>query len=103
MIDKNAGGLSGYGTMAQGGNVMEWIETASDGVNNTVGENRETRDGPWDGISVYLESSIRNTSTPTHEHSRIGFRVASVPEPSSVSLMMLGLAALLASSRRGRS
>lgn len=97
---KNAGGLSGYGTMAQGGNVMEWIETAFDGVNNTTGENRETRDGPWDGISVYLESSVRNSSTPTHENSRIGFRVASVPEPSSASLFILGLATALARRRR---
>ena len=79
---------------------MEWIETAFDGVNTTTGENRETRDGPWDGISVYLESSVRNSSTPTHENSRIGFRVASVPEPSAGALLLVGMAALLKRRKR---
>ena len=44
----NAGGLSAYGTMGQGGNVWEWNETAYDGTNNTAGENRELRGGSWD-------------------------------------------------------
>jgi hypothetical protein len=48
----NAGGLSAYGTMGQGGNVWEWMETAYDGTNNTAGENRELRGGSWSTASA---------------------------------------------------
>ena len=91
----SAGGLSPYGTMGQGGNAWEWNETALDGINDTVGENRPLRGGSsfdsfWemqasDGSSLYL------SLTPTDEHNvGDGFRVASVPEPSSLSLLALG-------------
>jgi hypothetical protein len=43
----NAGGLSHYGTMAQGGNVCEWLETAQDGTNNDPKELRQPRGGCW--------------------------------------------------------
>ena len=32
----NAGGLSAYGTMAQGGNLWEWTESSSDGINDSA-------------------------------------------------------------------
>ena len=38
-----AGGLSPYGTMAQGGNVNEWEETALDLTNNDLNEPRRPR------------------------------------------------------------
>jgi len=50
----NAGGLSAYGTMGQGGNVWEWNETAYDGSNNTAGENRVLRGGSWSTTSLTL-------------------------------------------------
>ena len=43
----NAGGLSFYRTMAQGGNVCEWIETAQDGTNDAPEELRQPRGGCW--------------------------------------------------------
>jgi formylglycine-generating enzyme required for sulfatase activity len=43
----NAGGLSHYGTMAQGGNVCEWLETAQDGTNDDPKEYRQPRGGSW--------------------------------------------------------
>jgi hypothetical protein len=43
----NAGGLSHYGTMAQGGNVCEWLETAQDGTNDDPKELRQPRGGCW--------------------------------------------------------
>ena len=96
----NAGGLSSYETMGQGGNAWEWNETAFDGINNTAGENRELRGGSWlnSGYvygSVGLGASVRFDDFPTDEYSFFGFRVASVPEPSTGLLVLLGLSGLL--------
>ena len=85
----NAGGLSTYGTMGQGGNVWEWNETAYDGTNDTADERRELRGGVWWGPSDRFLASDRYESDPSHEY-YIGFRVASVPDPSSLSLLVLG-------------
>ena len=103
----NAGGLSAYGTMAQGGNVFEWNETAYDGINSTAGEFREVRGGSAFGYvgSNDLDASFRSPSffyaVPTSESGSVGFRVASVPEPSSLSLLVLG-GAVVALCRRKR-
>ena len=43
----NAGGLSAWGTMAQGGNVGEFMENARDGLNDSTTEIRELRTGAW--------------------------------------------------------
>ncbi|NBS07774.1 MAG: hypothetical protein EBS69_10455, partial [Verrucomicrobia bacterium] len=75
----NAGGLSAYGTMAQGGNVYEWMETAADGVNNSTTENRDYRGGRWsDGATSNQDSSNRFNNLPSDENVTLtGFRVAS--------------------------
>ena len=75
----NAGGLSAYGTMGQGGNVWEWNETAHDGVYNTVGESLEMRGGSWDIGSDYLPASYRNyyVDPAIDGNNSYGFRVAS--------------------------
>ena len=87
----SAGGLSPYGTMGQGGNVWEWSENAIDLSNDDAAENRELRGGAWDFPSYYLNAATsRNTYFPTDEKEFNGFRVASVPEPSSLSLLALG-------------
>ena len=94
----NAGGLSAYGTMGQGGNVWEWMETARDGINNSSSENRGLRGGGWSGTENYLRSSYRGYDTPASSASNLGFRVASVPEPSAAMLMIS--AGMLALARR---
>jgi hypothetical protein len=96
----SAGGLSPYGTMAQGGNVWEWVETAFDESNNTAGENRDVRGGAWSNAPNYLDASARLDFGPSTESRHIGFRVASVPEPSTGLLVVLGLSGLLLKRRK---
>ena len=96
----NAGGLSAYGTMGQGGNAWEWNETEYDGTNNTAGENRDLRGGSWDDDSNTLGASFRYYSYPADEGYNFGFRVASVPEPSTGLLVVLGLSGLLLRRRK---
>jgi hypothetical protein len=88
-----AGGLSAYGTMAQTGNVTEWIEGAFDGVNDSPSERRAVRGGSWTTGAGSLGSNLRSQVMPDNPAAieGIGFRIASiaVPEPSS-ALLMLG-------------
>ena len=55
----NAGGLSPYGTMGQGGNLWEWNESALDGTNDSTNENIHIRGGRW--LSGY--TSLRANGT----------------------------------------
>lgn len=86
-----AGGLSPFGTMAQGGNVREWEETAWDFVNDSPLENRTNRGGSSGSPSNQLSASFRAMAGPAAEDSGLGFRVASVPEPSTIVLGLLGM------------
>lgn len=94
----NAGGLSAWETMAQGGNAAEWTETAFDGSNNSATEDRELRGGSWDfgGLNTIGRVGFR----PSGDNYDFGFRVASVPEPSSLCLLLAGGALLMAARRR---
>ena len=96
----NAGGLSAYATMGQGGNVLEWNETAFDGINSTADESRELRGGSWSFNVGNLDASSRGEVNPASEYYGIGFRVASVPEPSTGLLVLLGLSGLLLKRRK---
>jgi len=98
----NAGGSSFYGTEAQNGNVWEWNESAFDAPNDSSSEFRAFRGSGWVNIEGNLRSSIRGDSNPTFEFSDTGFRVASVPEPSTVSLLGFGGSALFLQLRRRR-
>ncbi len=98
-----SGGLSPYLTMGQSGNVYEWHETANDGENNSSSENRAIRGGAWLYPEFDLRSSIRNVLDPAFEGSNVGFRVASVPEPSCMILMIGSGLMFLARRRRGSS
>ena len=95
-----AGGLSAYGTMGQNGNVYEWAESAFDGINNSSSEDREIRGGSWNFSGGAMRSSLRSLNSPAVSANNIGFRVASVPEPTSTVLMCS--AGLLAIARRRR-
>ena len=98
----DAGGLSSYGTMGQGGNVWEWNETALDGANSSSSEVRTIRGGGWISPAGQLNTSFRSSNgLPDGERNFIGFRVASVPEPSTYALLLTtGAGALLWARRR---
>jgi len=83
---------SHYGTFDQGGNVWEWNDAVISGYY------RGLRGGCWDYGS--LQSSLRNNYSPGFGDSTMGFRVASVPEPSAAVLVMLSGAGWLVWKRR---
>ena len=78
---------SAYDTFDQGGNVWEWNDAV-------IGSSRGLRGGSWDDFDCSLQSSLRFDLDPTDEYNIVGFRVASVPEPSTYGLLLMGAAAL---------
>jgi formylglycine-generating enzyme required for sulfatase activity len=80
-----------YGTSDQGGNVYEWNEALISGT-------RGLRGGSWSDSSSFLAASSRTKLFPpllmTSESFDVGFRVATVPEPSTLLLAGLSSAAL---------
>ena len=85
---------SPYGTFDQAGNVWEWNEAL-------IGETeRGARGGSFNSLSpsAFL-TQVADGIVPTSEFPNVGFRVATVPEPSSLVLGVLGVLGLLASRR----
>ena len=86
---------SPYGTFDQGGNVWEWNEAIIVQFVAWVA---------WRVVATstpnYLAASYRNNDYPTYEDYAIGFRVASVPEPGSIALLVCGLVSLICRRRR---
>jgi formylglycine-generating enzyme len=74
-----AGGLSPFGTMGQGGNVEEWIETDLDNVNGPASNFRWIRGGNiQSGPSSLSSSGGWYYDIPGNEYRYEGFRVASI-------------------------
>ncbi len=99
----DAGGLSPYGTMAQNGNVWEWIESGFTAPNDTAEEDRIRRGGDvYSEVpgEISLQALSRSPVNPTLENSRTGFRVASIPEPSGFLLASLVLTPFLVRRKR---
>jgi len=82
---------SPYGTFDQGGNLWEWTETIRDGFSRVL------RGGAYRHDVMYLRAWNRHLAYyPAREYSTTGFRVAFVPEPGSVTLLVCGGIVLLA-------
>ena len=66
-----------------------------------IGSSRGLRGGSWgSGFVGSLRSSGRDDDDPSDEHYGVGFRVASVPEPSTAVLVLMGVGALYLWKRR---
>ena len=83
-----------YGTNDQAGNVYEWTDAVVSGTS------RVTRGGYYVSLESDLRSSNRITPSPTSQNGAIGFRLASIPEPSAALLTLLSTAFPLLSRRR---
>ncbi len=88
------GSGSFYGTFDQGGNVREWNDAV------ISGSSRGLRGGSWFDNDSFLRSLLRDGNAPSLESNLVGFRLASVPEPTSGVLVMLGCVGMLARRRR---
>ena len=77
---------SPYGAFDMGGNIWEWNETL-------IGSDRGIRGGSYSDYGGSLRSSTRGNGTPSIQYYDVGFRVASVPEPTT--LLLLGLGAVI--------
>lgn len=78
------------GTFDIMGNVWEWMENPYINGNYLANSDRSVRGGSWGTSLEYLSSSIRDNMTPTVESDVTGFRVASIPEPTSLAILALG-------------
>lgn len=74
-----------YGTFDQGGDVWEWNETAQ------TATSRGRRGGAFSGGSAAVLSGTRFSAFPMGVFPNFGFRVASVPEPATVILLLSGV------------
>jgi formylglycine-generating enzyme required for sulfatase activity len=77
-----------YGTYDQSGDVYNWESTV------VSSDYPVLRGGFWNNVSNSLASSARNDFFPTDPGLNIGFRVASVPEPNSLMLILAAVAGL---------
>jgi formylglycine-generating enzyme required for sulfatase activity len=83
-----------YGTSDQGGNVGEWTESLFKDSSRVI------RGGWWNFSPFDLESTHHNWDAPAEENRIVGFRVATVPEPGTAVLGMIGFALTLRWRRR---
>jgi len=80
---------SPYGTFDQGGNVWEWNEAV------IAGSYRGLRGGGFNNNSDTMRADYRSWEHPSEAYPNQGFRVSQVPEPASMVMFGLGIAATL--------
>jgi formylglycine-generating enzyme required for sulfatase activity len=100
-VTNSGSAASPYGTFGQGGLVYEMMESAFTPPNDNSTELRTFRGGDKNSPENALRSSNRTAAGPTVSNGLIGFRIASVPEPSSAALIT-ATAVLMGATRRYR-
>ncbi len=87
-----AGGENLFGLVGMAGNVSDWEETSADLMNDNAVANRGVSGGSWIFTinATAFSSAFRNSAFVHANQSRIGIRVASIPEPSTLLLILLG-------------
>jgi len=95
VVDVGYGKASSSGTFGQGGNAFEWNDAV------IYGSSRGQRGGSWGSDGVNLASADRYyAGGPSNESADLGFRVASVPEPTTVMLTILASGVLVTRRKR---
>lgn len=89
---------SAYGTFDQAGNVREWTEALVSGVGSD--SCRGLRGGAFGDGSNLLAAACRDCYYPNIYETYFGFRVASVPEPCSLTLLGIGAGVMALGWRR---
>jgi formylglycine-generating enzyme required for sulfatase activity len=69
------------GTFDMMGNEWEWTETKTDSYRTIRGASY--------GIGTEVSSSLESYLVPTTEYRHVGFRIASIPEPTTICLFAL--------------
>lgn len=91
-IGSYPGDASFSGTFDQGGNVQEWTEE----VSGSTGASRRQYGGNFStGEAALSSDSSGNGSVPTFSSNFVGFRLVSIPEPSSLALVLFSGAVLV--------
>ncbi len=85
-----------YGTYDMGGDVDQWTEKDINSLYRGLGG------GPFNGYSDNLAASSDLYVSPWTYDNGIGFRVAAIPEPASIALLLAGGLCLLAYAWRRR-
>ena len=88
-----------YGTFDQGGDLFQWTDSLA-------GQGRVNRGSSYEVPAPAMVASDRQGTFPSLTEYDIGFRVAAVPEPGTITLLVFGAVGLLfarrQSSRRKR-
>ena len=88
--DVGSGSAELNGTYNMMGNVWEWMESPYSSGDYGDGSARGIHGGAYSFGDDSLISSYRSYVNPYSEYNVIGFRVASVPEPTMLALLALG-------------
>jgi formylglycine-generating enzyme required for sulfatase activity len=78
-----------YGTFDMDGELFQWNEGILNAQPQLPNSVRGIRGGAHNDPSDYLPSSYRDADYPSFSSDEYGFRLASVPEPSSIALVLV--------------